>query len=56
MESTSFCVPEWSQGKYWIVKDATGRICAQGSKELCDAVVRGELGAIVRPGDLFDDF
>jgi hypothetical protein len=33
--------PEWSQGLYYVVHDALGRLVAQGDKATCDLVAAG---------------
>lgn len=48
-------VPEPTQGAYYIVKDNTGRTISQGSFEMCQKVVAGELGSFCNTADLFAD-
>jgi hypothetical protein len=43
---------EWSQGFYYVVHDAAGRLVAQGSREMCERVAAG-LPLIGKQGDLF---
>jgi hypothetical protein len=43
-----------NNGSYCVVFDATGRLIAQGSKELCDAVAAGQISSITRQGELFN--
>lgn len=46
---------EWSQGHYYVVRDATGRVVAQGSREMCERRAAGWSGLVEGQGDLFDD-
>lgn len=40
-----------STGTYHVVLDNTGRIVAQGSKELADEVVAGRMSTVQRQGE-----
>lgn len=45
--------PEWSNQLYYVVKDSTGLVVAQGDKGMCERIAAGR-PALLGQGSLFD--